>query len=96
MVPPTVNDGMGEGTFRLPVLEERFSLLIGAPLAELDGAERAGIVSVFASEPGQGVVVHPDYHANIFEAGTSSHCVNPEHRFAWEHAANRSFGRSIA
>jgi hypothetical protein len=96
MPPPTVNDGLGEGVLRLPHVGERFSLLIGAPLAELDGAERAGIVSVFASEPGQGVVVPPFFYANIFEDETSSLCPNPEHRFAREHAANRGFGRSIS
>jgi FG-GAP repeat len=96
MAPSTIEDGQGEGTFRLPLLGERFSLLIGAPLAELDGAERAGIVSVFASEPGQGVVIPPLFYANLFEDGTSSLCPDPEHHFAREHAANRSFGRSLS
>lgn len=96
-VPPTtVNDGLGEGAFRLPVVGGRFSLLVGAPTAELDGVSRAGMVSVFASEAGQGVVVHPHYHGNVFEDGTSSHCPDVEHRFAWQRATNRTFGRSIS
>jgi hypothetical protein len=95
-VPPTMNDGMGEGVFRLPVLGERFSLLVGAPLATIDGAERAGLVSVFASEPGQGVVLHSLYHPRIVEDAASSDCVEPQHRFAWQHGADRAFGRSVS
>ena len=94
--PPTVDDGMGEGVFRLPLLGERFSLLVGAPLATIDDAARAGLVSGFASEPGQGVVLHPLYHPRILEDAASSHCDEPGHRFAWEHGPSRAFGRSLS
>jgi hypothetical protein len=94
--PATVNDGMGEGVFRLPSLGGRFSLLVGAPAATAQGQPQAGVVSVLASEPGQGVVLHPYYHPVILEGATSSHCIEPDHRFAWESAPSRDFGRSLA
>jgi hypothetical protein len=62
---PTVDDGMGTGVFRLPLLGGRWSLLVGAPAATVQGQPQAGMVSVFASEPGQGVVLHPYYHPVI-------------------------------
>lgn len=93
--PATVDDGMGEGVFRLPLLGGRFSLLVGAPMATAQGQPQAGLVSVFASEPGRGVVLHPLYHPVIIEDAKSSHCLEPDHRFAWQSATSRAFGRSL-
>jgi hypothetical protein len=89
--PLTLDDGMGEGVFRLPLLGGRFSLLVGAPMATASGEPQAGLVSVFASEPRQGVVLHPYYHPVIVEGAKSSHCIEPDHRFAWESAPSRAF-----
>ncbi|MCX4248035.1 hypothetical protein [Paraliomyxa miuraensis] len=94
--PPILDDGLGEGTFRLPLFGDRFSLLVGAPSASVDGAARVGLASVLASEPGQGLVTNPQYHASIIEGASSVLCESPTHRFAWQHAANRSFGRAFA
>ncbi len=94
--PVTLEDGMGEGFFRLPLLGGRFSLLVGAPQATVHGNAQAGLVSVLASESGQGVVLHPLYHPLLQEDAKSSHCLEPEHRFAWEDAPSRSFGRGLS
>ncbi|NJN36393.1 MAG: hypothetical protein HC794_04215 [Nitrospiraceae bacterium] len=51
--PATVNDGMGEGVFRLPFLGGRFSLLLGAPAATAQGSHRPAWSPCSPPSPGK-------------------------------------------